>query len=130
MEHTVDKFYDVWSSCITCSWRRPCGVHFAMIDCLMLCIYSIVKLEPCSWYKFYNRPVWSYSVSCVWNKFASSECLYIKDCFILTTRLWMLSVWNSVLALLASCVDSWYDWLSDFNNAVYRDLSVGLGHNK
>jgi len=36
---------------------------------------------------------------------------------------------NSMLALLASYVDISNDWLSDSNNAVYTDLSIGLEHN-
>jgi len=41
-----------------------------------------------------------------------------------------MSISNNVLAVLASYVDSSNDWLSDSNNAVYTDLSIGLEHNK
>jgi len=41
-----------------------------------------------------------------------------------------MSMSSSVLALLASYVDSSNGWLSDSNNTVYADLSIGLGHNR
>jgi len=41
-----------------------------------------------------------------------------------------MSMSSSVLALLESCVDSSSDWLSDSNNTVYADLSIGLEHNR
>jgi len=37
---------------------------------------------------------------------------------------------SSVLALLASYADSPNDWLSDSNNTVYTDLSIGLKHSR
>jgi len=41
-----------------------------------------------------------------------------------------MSMSSSLLALLASYVDSSNDWLSDSNNAVYTDLSIGFEHNR
>jgi len=41
-----------------------------------------------------------------------------------------MSMSRTVLALLASYVDTANDWLSDSNNTVYADLSIGLEHNR
>jgi len=41
-----------------------------------------------------------------------------------------MSMPSSVLALLTSYVDTTNDWLSDSNNTLYTDLSIGLEHNR
>jgi len=41
-----------------------------------------------------------------------------------------MSMSSSVLALVASYIDSSNGWLSDFNNTEYGDLSIGLEHNR
>jgi len=86
MEHTVDKFCDVRSTCITCTWRRPFGFHFASFT-----VYTVLS----NWshaaetnYTTNQSEVILFHLYGI-NLLIPNVCnLYIKECWNLTTRLW------------------------------------------
>ena len=100
--NTLAKFCDVMSTCISCSSRRPYGIRFASLT-----VYTILSNWSHAGETNYTTnqseviPFHLYKI----NLLLPNVCnLYIKKFWNLTTRLWRLSMPNSVMALLASYV--------------------------